>query len=81
MPRETSKLSKSDGVVHCSVENAAVLCKHHSEGVSELACLKEEEAAEDQVWQFGDFLVRYFRDCFLQHWESSWPGIHLSMNS
>ena len=32
-------------------------------------------------WWFGDFLVQYFRDGFSRHWESSWPGKHLKMNS
>ena len=37
----------------------------------ELARLKNEE--ENRYWRFGDFLVRYFRDGFSRHWESSWP--------
>jgi len=30
-PRVTSNLEKSDGLVHCSVKNAAVLCENHRE--------------------------------------------------
>ena len=49
----------------------------------ELARLKkeeeeEEEEEENRILRFGDFLVRYFRDGFSRHWESSWPGKHLS---
>ena len=50
----------------------------------ELACLKkeeEEEEEENRFWRFGDFLVRYFRDGFSRHWESSLPGKHSKMNS
>ena len=49
----------------------------------ELARLKKEEE-EGRTWkkktEFGD-LLRYFRDGFSQHWESSWPGKHSKMNS
>jgi len=34
-PRETSNLEKSNGLVHCSVEIAAVLCKNHHERVTQ----------------------------------------------
>ena len=47
----------------------------------ELAHLKKEEEEENQFWQFGDFLVRYFHDGCSRHWESSWPGKHSKMNS
>ena len=33
---ETSELEKSDGLVHCSVENAAVLCENHRERVTQI---------------------------------------------
>ena len=33
---ETSELEKSDGLVHCSVENAAVLCENHRESHANL---------------------------------------------
>ena len=45
-------------------------------GSYELAHLKKEEE-ENQFWQL---LVRHFRDVFLQHWESSWPGKRSKMN-
>jgi len=32
----TSNLEKSDGLVHCSVRNAAVLCKDHRERVTQI---------------------------------------------
>ena len=35
-PRVTSILEKSDGLVHCSVKNAAVLCKNHRERVTQI---------------------------------------------
>ena len=36
LPRVTSNLEKSDGLVHCSVKNAAVLCKNHCERVMQI---------------------------------------------
>ena len=45
-PRVTSNLEKSNGLVHCSVKNAAVLCEYHCERVMRIwtiACLKKEE--------------------------------------
>ena len=44
----------------------------------ELARLKKEEEEENR---FGDFLVRYSRDGYSRHWESSWPGKYSKMNS
>jgi len=35
-PRVTSNLERSDGLVHCSVKNAAVLCKNHRERVTQI---------------------------------------------
>ena len=35
-PCVTSKLEKSDGLVHCSVKNAAVLCENHCERVMQI---------------------------------------------
>jgi len=34
--RLTSNLEKSDGLVHCSVENAVVLCESHHERVTQI---------------------------------------------
>ena len=39
---------------------------------------EEEEEEEEEENRIGDSLVRYFRDSFSRHWESSWPGKHLS---
>jgi len=68
----TSKLEKSDGLVHCSLKNAAVLCKNHRERVMQICTSpseeeKEEEEEEEErktFWPSGDFLVRYFCDPF-----------------
>ena len=35
-PRVTSNLEESDGLVHCSVKNAAVLCENHCERVMQI---------------------------------------------
>jgi len=35
-PRVTSNLEKSDGLVHCSVKYAAVLCENHRESHANL---------------------------------------------
>jgi len=72
----TSNLEKSDGLVHCSVKNAAVLYENHRERVMQIWTSlseeekerkKEEEEEEEECktfWPCGDFLVRYFRDAF-----------------
>ena len=41
----TSNLEKSDGLVRCSVKNAAVLCENHCKESRkfELACLKKKK--------------------------------------
>jgi len=56
----TSNLEKSDGLVHCSVKNAAVLCEKHREGSRkfELARRKKNILA---VWRLsGSVLSRCF---------------------
>ena len=59
---------KSDGLVHCSVKNAAVLCENHRERVTQIWTSPSEEEEEEEerntFWPSGDFLVRYFRDAF-----------------
>ena len=43
------KPGKSDGLVHCSVKNAAVLCKDHRERVTQIwTSLSEEEEEEEE---------------------------------
>ena len=61
-PRVTSNLEKSDGLVHCSVKNAAVLCENHRERVTQIWTNSSEEEEEERkiFWPSGDFLVRYF---------------------
>jgi len=61
------KLWKSDGVLHCSVQNAAVLCKSHSERVPQFLTSPSEEEKKRRK-TFWDFLVQYFRDTFPHHW-------------
>ena len=70
----TSNVEKSDGLVHYSVKNTAVIVKESRK--FELACLKkkkkkkkkkEEEEEEEErktFWLSGDFLVRYFGNAF-----------------
>jgi len=63
----TSNLEKSDGLVHCSAKNAAVLCENHCERVTQILISPSEEEEEEErkaFWPSGDFLVRYFRDAF-----------------
>ena len=60
---------KSDGLVHCSVKNAAVLCENHRERVAQIWTSPSEEEEEEEeerktFWPSGDFLVRYFCDAF-----------------
>ena len=57
--------------MHCSAENAAVLCENHCEKVTQIWTSpleeeeeKEEEEEEEEERRFCDFLVRYFRDAF-----------------
>ena len=66
MPRVTSNLEKSNGLVHCSVKNAAVLCKNRRERVLQISRSEEEEEVEERktFWLSGDFLVGYFRNAF-----------------
>ena len=59
------KPGKSDGVVHCSVKNAAVLCENHRERVTQIWTSPSEEEEERKTFlPSGDFLVRCFRDAF-----------------
>ena len=64
-----SNLEKGDGLVHCSVKNAAVLCENHRERVTLILTSQFEEEEEEEeerktFWPPGDFLVRYFCDAF-----------------
>ena len=77
----TLNLEKSDGLVHCSVKNAAVLCKNHRESRKfELACLKkkkkkrEEEEEERKhfcrpvTFWFGTFVMLFSTTgCVVRH--------------
>jgi len=54
----TSTLEKSNGLVHCSVKYADVLCENHRERVTQISPSEEKEEEEE------DFLVRYFDDAF-----------------
>ena len=61
------KPGESDGLVHCSVKNAAVLCENHCGRVTQFWTSPSEEEEEERkrnIWPSGDFLVRYFRDAF-----------------
>ena len=59
------KLGKKDGLVHCSMKNAAVLCENHRERVTQIWTSPSEEEEERKIfWPSGDFLVWYFRDTF-----------------
>ena len=62
----TSNLEKSNGLVHCSVKNAAVLCKNRRERVLQISRSEEEEEVEERktFWLSGDSLVGYFRNAF-----------------
>ena len=55
-PRVTSNLEKSDGLVHCSVKNAAVLCKF------ELARLKKKKKKKKKKKEkhFGRLVIFWF---------------------
>ena len=72
MPRVTSNLEKSDGLVHCSLGNAAVLCENHRERIMqfELAHLnkrkkmKKKKKKKKVIWPSGDFLVWHSHDAF-----------------
>ena len=55
---------KSDGLVHCSVKNAAVLCENHRERVTQIWTSPSEEEERRTFWPSGDFLVRYSHDAF-----------------
>ena len=41
------KPGKSDGLVHCSVKNAAVLCENHRERVTQICSSPSEEEEEE----------------------------------
>ena len=61
------KLGKSDGLVHYSVKNAAVLCENHRERVTQIWTRPSEEEEKEErttFWPSGDFLVRCFHDAF-----------------
>ena len=47
------KSGKSDGLVHCTMEKATVLCENHRERVMQI------------FWLSGNFLVRVLSRCFL----------------
>jgi len=84
VPCETSKLWKSDGVVHCSVENATVSCVNQRERLTQYWASPSEERRRRRrrktIWPFCCYLVGYFRDAFSRHWESCWPWKHSKMN-
>ena len=48
-PRETSNLEKSDGLVHCSVENAVVLCENYRERVTQIWTSQSEGEEEKNI--------------------------------
>ena len=59
----TSNLEKSDGLVHCSVKNAAVLCENHRESVMhiELARLKKKKKKKKKKEKhFGRLVTFWF---------------------
>ena len=58
----TSNLEKSNGLVHCSVENAVVLCENHSEESRkfELARLKKKKKKKKKENHFGCLATLWF---------------------
>ena len=62
------KVVKSNGIVHCSVQNGGVFYEH----CSEVAHAKKKKEDEYQHWPFGDFLVWYFHDTFTWHYQTCW---------
>ena len=72
----TSNLEKSDGLVHCSIQNAAVLCEnHHERGKFELARLKEKKMMKKEqhfgclvTFWFGNFAMLFSTTgCVFRH--------------
>ena len=66
---ETTKLQNSDGLVHCSVKNAAVLCENHCERLTQIwtsPSEEEEDEGEERktFWPSGDSGLVLSR-CFL----------------
>ena len=85
VPCETSKLWKSNGVVHCSVKNDAVSCVNHCERITQYWAILPEERrkkeAERKIFvAFCEFLVWYLHNAFSCHWEPCWSLKHLKMN-
>ena len=72
----TSK-EKSDGLVHCSVKNAAVLCENRRERVTqfELARMKKKKKKKKEkhfdrlvIFWFGTFAMPFSAiGCFFRH--------------
>jgi len=72
MPCGASKLGKNNGIMHSSnVSAKTVVIDSHN---IELAHLKKE--VENEFWLLGNFLVQYFCDVLLCHWESCWSWKH-----
>ena len=58
----TSNLEKSNGLVHCSVKNAAVLCENHRQRVTqiEVARLKQKKMEKKKEKHFGHLATFWF---------------------
>ena len=64
MSRHSGVVTKSNGLVHCSVNNAAVLCENYRERSTQIWTSPSEEEERKTFWPSGDFLAQYFRDAF-----------------
>jgi len=53
-------MEKSDGLVHCSVKNAAVLCENHCERVTQIWTSPSEEEQEFKEKHFGCLATFWF---------------------
>jgi len=54
-----SNLEKSDGLVHYSVKNVAVLCENHRERVTQISTSPSEEEEEEEE-DFGRLATFWF---------------------
>ena len=73
-PRVTLNLEKSDGLVHCSVKNAAVLCENHRERVTQIWTNPSEEKQFGRLvtFWFGTFAMHFSAiGCVFRH-ENTW---------
>jgi len=60
----TSKVEKSDGLVHYSVKNAAVLCENHRERVTQARLKKKKKKKEKHFGHLATFWFGTFTMLF-----------------